>query len=58
MPREARIVCSNYPYHVSQRGNFQMNFFEDDEDKDQYMEFFMYYKNKFQVKLVCLVFNG
>ncbi|MFT6747346.1 MAG: putative transposase [Glaciecola sp.] len=59
MPREARIGCAGYPYHVTQRGNFQMNVFEDDEDKHQYMEFFMFYKNKFQVKLYawCLMDN-
>jgi putative transposase len=59
MPREARIGCAAYPYHVTQRGNFEMNVFEDDQDKEQYMEFFMLYKKKYNVKLYawCLMDN-
>jgi putative transposase len=59
MPRESRVVCSDYPYHVTQRGNYRQNVFEDDEDREVYMNYFMEYKEKFGVKLFayCLMDN-
>ena len=41
MPRESRVVCADYPYHVTQRGNYRQNVFEDDEDREVYMNYFM-----------------
>ncbi len=59
MPREARVVCANYPYHVTQRGNYRQVVFEDEEDKAVYLRFFIEYKEKFQVKVYayCLMDN-
>ena len=34
MPRDARVVCAGVPYHVTQRGNFRMNIFEEDVDRE------------------------
>jgi REP element-mobilizing transposase RayT len=33
MPRTARLVVPDVPYHVVQRGNYRQDIFEDDEDK-------------------------
>ena len=41
MPRDARVVCANVPYHVTQRGNYRQDIFEEEEDREKYMEFFM-----------------
>ena len=59
MAREKRVVCANYPYHVTQRGNYRQNVFEDDEDRGVYMRYFMEYKKKFGVQLFayCLMDN-
>jgi putative transposase len=59
MPRESRVVCAHYPYHVTQRGNYRQDVFDDDEDREIYMRFFMEYKKKFKVKLFayCLMDN-
>ena len=59
MPRDARIVCSGVPYHVTQRGNFKMDIFEEDADREKYLDFFKHYKEQFKVKLYawCLMSN-
>ncbi len=59
MPREARVVCVGVPYHVTQRGNFRMNIFEEDVDREKYLEFFLMYKAEFGVKVYawCLMSN-
>ena len=31
MPRDARIVCANVPYHVTQRGNYRQDIFEEEK---------------------------
>jgi len=38
MPRTARLVLPGYLYHVTQRGNFQQNVFEDDQDRVVYLK--------------------
>ena len=59
MPRDARVVCAGVPYHVTQRGNYRQDIFEEEEDREKYMEFFMMYLEKFEVKLYawCLMSN-
>ena len=59
MPRDARVIVLGVPYHVTQRGNYRQVVFDDDSDKEKYMEFFMLYKEEFGVKLYawCLMSN-
>lgn len=59
MPRDARVVCAGVPYHVTQRGNYRQDIFEEDADREKYMEYFMLYKEQFNVKLYawCLMDN-
>lgn len=33
MPYTARVVVPNYVYHITQRGNYRQNIFQDDEDR-------------------------
>ncbi len=37
MPRTARLVVPNYIYHITQRGNYRQNIFQDDEDRLRYL---------------------
>jgi len=59
MARSARIVSPDVPYHVTQRGNYRQNVFEDDIDKETYMNWFQEYAQKYKVKLYawCLMTN-
>jgi putative transposase len=59
MPRIGRVVCSDAPYHVTQRGNYRQDIFEEEADREKYMEFFMMYKEKYNLKLYawCLMSN-
>ena len=38
MPRIARIVAPGYPYHVTQRGNYQQPIFVEEDDFRQYLQ--------------------
>jgi len=33
MPRTARLVVPNYVHHITSRGNYYQNIFQDDEDR-------------------------
>jgi len=33
MTRTTRVVVPNYFYHITQRGNYRQNIFQDDEDR-------------------------
>ncbi|MFM7024215.1 MAG: transposase [Flavobacteriales bacterium] len=59
MPRIARVVVPSVPYHITQRGNYRQDIFEDDFDREKYLEFFMMYKESFDLKLYawCLMSN-
>jgi putative transposase len=52
-------VCEGVPYHVTQRGNYRQNIFEEDADREKYLELFLFYKEKFNIKLYafCLMDN-
>jgi putative transposase len=59
MPRIARVVLPDVPYHITQRGNYRQDVFEDQQDKEFYMELFMYYAKEHGLKLYawCLMDN-
>jgi len=37
MPRQARVVFSGIPHHITQRGNRREDIFFNDKDKKQYL---------------------
>ena len=37
MPRTARLVVPNYVHHITSRGNYYQNIFQDDEDRLRYL---------------------
>ena len=59
MPRIARVVVPDVPYHVTQRGNYRQDVFEDDADKLIYLDFFTLYAKKHRLKIYayCLMDN-
>lgn len=59
MPRIARAVATDYPHHVTQRGNYQQAVFEDDEDRRQYLFWLKDYSRKYDLKIwaYCLMSN-
>lgn len=59
MPRSARIVVPDYPYHITQRGNYKQNVFEHDIDRIKYLSWIKHYSNKYQLSLLafCLMSN-
>jgi putative transposase len=59
MPRIARIVIPNYPYHITQRGNNKRNIFSDDRDKEKYLSYIDGYSNKYNLSILsyCLMDN-
>ena len=59
MPRSARTVAVNYPHHITQRGNFRQNVFEDDIDKKNYLAWIEEYSRRYGLTLLsyCLMQN-
>lgn len=59
MPRLARVTIPNMPVHVTQRGNYRQNIFEEDCDKEFYLKSFFHYRKENKVKLYawCLMDN-
>lgn len=59
MPRTARIVAQNLPYHITQRGNYRQNVFQDNEDRLCYLSCIKDYskKHKLSVFVYCLMDN-
>ena len=59
MPRKARIVLEGVAHHITQRGNYRQNIFEDDEDKKVYLEFIGKYAKDYDLKIYafCLMTN-
>ena len=59
MPRKARILVSNYPHHIVQRGHNRKAVFITDDDYRYYLENLKEWKNKLGVKLYawCLMTN-
>lgn len=59
MPRIPRIVAVGYPYHITQRGNYQQSVFETDLDYAQYLKWLKTYCQKYSLKIwaYCLMNN-
>lgn len=59
MPRSARLVIPDYPYHITQRGNYRQKVFEDDKDRHKYLSFIHTYSQKHQLLILayCLMDN-
>jgi len=59
VPRSARIVLVGIAHHVTQRGNYRQNVFEDPEDRIKYLELIKEYSTKHGLKIYayCLMTN-
>ena len=59
MSRKPRLIVPKIPVHITQRGNRREDLFKDDEDKENYIRFFQFYRKKYKVKLYawCLFDN-
>jgi len=59
MARTARIAIPNYPYHVTQRGNYGQDIFDGKEDAQNYLELIKNYSNIYKLSLLayCLMNN-
>src|SRR3990170_4888939 len=59
MPRTARIVVPNYPYHITKRGNYRQKIFDDQEDRSIYLNWINEYSKKYDLTLLayCLMDN-
>ena len=59
MPRTARIVIPNLPYHITQRGNYGHSVFSDDSDRKKYLSWINEYSNKYNLSIYayCLMDN-
>jgi len=59
MPRQARIVIPEIPYHITQRGNRREDIFFTDEDRELYLSWLHEYCEKHQVEILayCLMTN-
>jgi len=59
MPRSARVVFEGVVHHITQRGNYRQNIFEDSADRKKYIEFVSEYSRKYQMKIYayCLMTN-
>lgn len=57
MPRHARIVIPGYLYHITQRGNYKQNIFEEDQDWVIYLKLVQEYSKKYGVEMYayCLM---
>ena len=59
MPRYARIAIPGYLYHITQRGNYKQNIFEEDQDCVIYLKLVQEYSKKYGVEIYayCLMDN-
>ncbi len=59
MPRQARIVVPYHLHHVTQRGNYRQNIFEEDADRIYYLKLIEEYRNKYHndIFAFCLMNN-
>jgi len=59
MPRTARIVIPDLPYHITQRGNYRQDVFEYDEDRLSYLSWIDDYSKKYKLSIIayCLMDN-
>jgi putative transposase len=59
MPRMARVVCSGFPHHITQRGVRRSNVFRDEADHQRYRELLHHYalKHGLGIAAYCLMTN-
>ena len=59
MPRLARVVAPGLPHHVTQRGNYQQDVFDDDNDRRRYLTWVDEYSRKYHLSIIayCLMTN-
>ena len=59
MPRIARIVAPGLPHHVTQRGNYRQNVFDDDSDRRRYLLWLKEYSHRYDLSILayCLMSN-
>lgn len=59
MPRLARVVGVDLPHHITQRGNYRQNIFNNDSDRKRYLLWVSEYarKNGLSVLAYCLMDN-
>jgi len=59
MPRVARIIAKNYPYHITQRGNYRQTVFESDTDYRRYLAWLKEYSERYSLDVwaYCLMNN-
>jgi putative transposase len=48
MSRKPRLIVPEIPVHITQRGNRREALFKDDEDKESYIRFFLFYRKKYK----------
>lgn len=59
MPRIARVIAPGFPHHVTQRGNFGQDIFDDDQDRQKYIKWLAKYARRHGTKFwaYCLMTN-
>lgn len=59
MTRIARAVATDFPHHVTQRGNNRENIFHDNQDKEQYLTLLKKYSEKWECSILgyCVMDN-
>ncbi len=59
MPRMARVVATDVPHHITQRGDRSTEIFLDDEDRQTYLGFLKRYREKHGLEILayCLMSN-
>ncbi|MDO8588801.1 MAG: transposase [Armatimonadota bacterium] len=59
MPRTARIVVTDVPYHITQRGNRRQDVFFCDEDRRAYLSWLEHYSQRYDLDILsyCLMTN-
>lgn len=59
MPRTARIVATEMPHHITQRGNRKAEVFLDDDDRERYLRLLRKYARKYglETHAYCLMSN-
>ena len=59
MPRIARVVAVDHPHHITQRGNYRQDVFEDDNDRIRYLSLLQTESKKYGLDILvyCLMTN-
>lgn len=59
MPRQARFVLPGYLHHITQRGNYQQQIFQDNADRIYYLKLIQHYANEYgnDIFAFCLMSN-